>query len=557
MNLRGASVSWFKDLKTGNKLLLGFGLMFILLAVIVVIAYHTITTIRDSERTLFEQQFTGMSTAVEMRANLDRQRTKLFLLAITTDHGQQESLAQSIQDGVQEVDRELDQLTEIYSDNSNFITKTNGLRDELKVYRDKRKELIQLILSGKSNEAKPILAGVQAQRFEKIHGIAVDLEQDIIEQAKARITDSTNVATSAIRLFIIIVGLALFIGIAMIVVLNRLISRPLVELTAIAERMALGDLTANLDKKQHADEIGKLMQAFSRMTEDLYKQIRELAEAANLLGSSASGLVIHSSQLAASASESAAAVSETAITVEEVRQTAQVASQKAKLVSDSAQKAAQSSQSGRKSIEDVTLGMERIRQQMDAIAAGMVRLSSQSQAIGQIMASVEDLAAQSNLLAVNAAIEAAKAGEHGKGFSVVAQEVKSLAEQSRQATNQVRTILGDIQKATATAVMATEQGSKAVEVGSQQTAVAGEAIQALATSVNEAAQASTQIAASSQQQLVGVDQVSGAMESIKQASVQNVASAQQLEAAAGNLNELGQRFKQMIERYKVSSTVIN
>jgi len=228
-----------------------------------------------------------------------------------------------------------------------------------------------------------------------------------------------------------------------------------------------------------------------------------------------------------------------------------VASQKAKLVSDSAQKAAQSSQSGRKSIEDVTLGMERIRQQMDAIAAGMVRLSSQSQAIGQIMASVEDLAAQSNLLAVNAAIEAAKAGEHGKGFSVVAQEVKSLAEQSRQATNQVRTILGDIQKATATAVMATEQGSKAVEVGSQQTAVAGEAIQALATSVNEAAQASTQIAASSQQQLVGVDQVSGAMESIKQASVQNVASAQQLEAAAGNLNELGQRFKQMIERYKV------
>jgi methyl-accepting chemotaxis protein len=195
--------------------------------------------------------------------------------------------------------------------------------------------------------------------------------------------------------------------------------------------------------------------------------------------------------------------------------------------------------------------MERIRQQMDAIAASMVKLSEQSQAIGQIMASVEDLAAQSNLLAVNASIEAAKAGEHGKGFSVVAQEVKSLAEQSRQATNQVRTILGDIQKATTTAVMATEQGTKAVEAGARQTEVAGEAIQALVGSVTESAQAATQIAASSQQQLVGVDQVAGAMESIKQASTQNVASAQQLETAARNLNELGQRIKHMVEGYTV------
>ncbi|MEZ0317878.1 MAG: methyl-accepting chemotaxis protein, partial [Methylophilaceae bacterium] len=215
------------------------------------------------------------------------------------------------------------------------------------------------------------------------------------------------------------------------------------------------------------------------------------------------------------------------------------------------QKAAQSTQSGRKSIEDASAGMERIRQQMDAIAISMGRLSEQSQAIGQIMASVEDLAAQSKLLAVNAAIEAAKAGEHGKGFGVVAQEVRSLAEQSRQATNQVRTILGDIQKATTTAVMATEQGSKAVEAGTWQTEVAGAAIKALDGSVASSTQAAMQIAASSQQQLVGIDQVASAMESIKQASIQNVASARQLESAAGNLNELGQRLKQRVERYKV------
>ena len=238
-----------------------------------------------------------------------------------------------------------------------------------------------------------------------------------------------------------------------------------------------------------------------------------------------------SAVLVESAQEILAAVSETTTTVEEVRQTSLLASQKARTVFDNTQRAAQNAESGRKATEEAVAGMSQIRQQMEAIEASMLRLSEQSQAIGQIIATVDDLAAQSNLLAVNAAIEAAKAGEHGKGFGVVAQEVKSLAVQSRQATKQVRTILNDIQKATAAAVMATGQGSTAVAAGEQQTAAAGESIEALAGSVTEAAQATTQIAASSQQQLIGMQQVVAAMESIKQASARNMASAKQLEAS--------------------------
>src|SRR4030095_12852678 len=110
---------------------------------------------------------------------------------------------------------------------------------------------------------------------------------------------------------------------------------------------------------------------------------------------------------------------------------------KAKLVAETAQRTAQTSQSGIKSTEETVAGINRIRQQMQSIADSMVRLSEQSQTIGQIVATVEDLAGQSNLLAVNASIEAAKAGEHGKGFSVVAQEVRTLAEQSRDGTREV------------------------------------------------------------------------------------------------------------------------
>jgi len=264
------------------------------------------------------------------------------------------------------------------------------------------------------------------------------------------------------------------------------------------------------------------------------------------LSTSSAEIMATTAQVASGAAETAAAVSETTATVEEVKQTAQLANQKARTVSDSAQKASQISQSGRKSVDEAMQGMQRIQEQMESIAESIVRLSEQSQSIGEIIATVNDLAEQSNLLAVNAAIEAAKAGEQGKGFAVVAQEVKSLAEQSKQATAQVRTILGEIQKATGTAVLATEQGNKAVQAGVKQTGETGVAIRLLADSVNEAAHAATQIAASSQQQMVGMDQVAQAMENIKQASVQNVSGTKQAEVAAQGLHELGQRLSDMI-----------
>lgn len=373
-------------------------------------------------------------------------------------------------------------------------------------------------------------------------------------------------------------------------VIARNISGPLTEITAAAEQIADGDLDCSIAMEGREDEVGLIARAFSRMTvslktmadvaskiaegdlrvkvrplsdkdmlgnafasmvENLQQLTAEIKEGLNVLGSSATEISTSTSQLAASATESASAVSETTTTVEEVRQTTQAASLKAKTVEEVAQNASQISQRGKEATDEAVKGMSRIREQMEAIAGSMVGLSERSQDIGQIVASVEDLASQSNLLAVNAAIEAAKAGEQGKGFAVVAQEVKSLAEQSKQATGQVRTILNDIQKATSAAVLATEQGSKAVEAGVLQSAEAGKSIQTLTGSVTQAAQAATQIAASSQQQLIGVDQVASAMESIKQASTQNMDSARQLEGAADGLKTLGQKLKLLIARYQV------
>jgi methyl-accepting chemotaxis protein len=272
----------------------------------------------------------------------------------------------------------------------------------------------------------------------------------------------------------------------------------------------------------------------------------QLRESIAQLSSSSAEILATTTQVASGAAETAAAVSETTATVEEVKQTAQLASQKAKYVSDTAQKASTVSQAGRESVEEAIFGMHRIQEQMESIAGSIVQLSEQGQAIGEIIAAVNDLAEQSNLLAVNAAIEATRAGEQGKSFGVVAQEIKSLAEQSRQATSQVRRILGDIQKATHAAVLATEQGNKAVEAGVKQSNETSESIRLLSASINDAAQAATQIAVSSQQQMIGMDQIVLAMNNIKEASEQNVAGTKQAELAAHSLHEMGGKLSIMV-----------
>ena len=300
---------------------------------------------------------------------------------------------------------------------------------------------------------------------------------------------------------------------------------------------AARDITQRKRIDEELKELNRtLEQRVSDRTEKLVRQNLEILEAAGILAASSGQIMTSLSQIASGATETAAAVSETTTIVEEVKMTGQVSSKKARKVSEVAQKAVVVAQTGRKAVEESVLGMGRIQDQVASIAESITRLSEQSQTIGEIISTVKDLAEQSNLLAVNAAIEAAKAGEQGKGFAVVAQEVKSLAEQSREATAQVRSILNDIQKATNAAVLATEQGNKAVEVGVRQS--------------KEAAQAAVQIAASSQEQLTGMDQVVLAMGNIKQASEENLTGMKQVESTLQNLHDLGQKLKQLVEQYK-------
>ncbi|MBM4258512.1 MAG: HAMP domain-containing protein [Deltaproteobacteria bacterium] len=316
----------------------------------------------------------------------------------------------------------------------------------------------------------------------------------------------------------------------------------------VADQVAAGDLTVNIKPQSNKDVLGN---ALANMVRGLRDLTTEITNSVSSLANATNEILSSIAQVAAGSAETSAAVAETATTVEELKQTILAASHKARTVADSSQTAVTVSHSGEQAVGDAIERMNKIREQMESIADSVIKLGEHSRAIGEIITSVTDLADQSNLLALNAAVEAARAGEQGKGFAIVAQEVKTLAEQSKQATGQVRTLLSDIQNATSVAVLVTEQGTKAVEAGVSQSVEAGSSIRQLAKNIAEAAQAVVQIAAASQQQLVGMDQVVTAVDSIKEASTQNVDTMGQMESAAQQLAIAGSQLQDLVSRYKL------
>ena len=543
---------WFQNLATGVKLSLGFLIMMAFLAFVIGLSYVRMTALQASQKHLHQVEVANVRDLWEMRAQQNAIRAGLLSMMTATTPADQKYWRTDVETRTAISQKDIDNLIARPGQEADFVADLKKLKDIQEQHRLTRDtQVIPLIEGGKDAPARALMMGVQKQRYDAMKQLAETLGEAAQKAADKAVADSSQAVSDALKVMIITGLLALVLSGLMTTMLSRAIANPLHALSHAATQVAAGDLSVKVQSETRRDEVGVLHSAFGTMVANLREVNSEISAGVNVLSSSATEISTSTSQLASSAGETASAVSQTTATVEEIRQTAQVTSQKARSVAEAAQNAVQISESGRRATTETTAGMQRIREQMEVIGEGMMRLSEQSQAIGQIIASVDDLAQQSNLLAVNASIEAAKAGEQGKGFAVVASEVKSLADQSKQATMQVRAILTDIQKATGAAVLATEQGSKAVETGVLQSQQAGEAILLLSDSVEDAAQSATQIAATSQQQLVGMDQVAQAMESIKQASSQNVGGARQLEDAARGLMELGNRLKSQVEKFKV------
>ncbi len=576
-----------KNYKIAARLGLGFGLVILLLILMSVLTRIKLGELSGLTVMLYKHPFTVSTSLADAETDIVRIERTIRDILLSENPDELSRYREEIDRLEKRIYDNLKIVRDNYLGNPGDIDAILKEMDAWKIYRNK---VIALMQANKRQEAVAFQKGEATLHMEGLKEKLGVIDESTSNKAATFVQGAQETANTTYVFIYIVLCLTLVVSVAIALLTSRSITRPLKKAVDVANRIAVGDLNIRLPPVEIKDEVGELIQAFGIMMQYLQKMadvagqiaardlnarvepqstgdilgnaflmmitnlrtvLTEIHESANVVAASVSEILVTTNQLAAGIAETATSVSQTTATVEEVKQTAKLSAEKSRNVSENAQEAALVADQGNMAVNETIEGINHIRELMETVAESVVVLSEQTQTIGDVIMVVNDLAQQSNLLAVNAAIEASKAGEQGKGFVVVAQEIKSLADQSKLATEQVRSILGDIQKATGRSVLAAEQVSKAVENGASQAAESGESIRKLADGISESAQAAVQIAASSQQQLVGMEQVAMAMENIKQAAQQNVAGTNQAEQAAHSLNELGQRLKEMVERYKV------
>ena len=271
--------------------------------------------------------------------------------------------------------------------------------------------------------------------------------------------------------------------------------------------------------------------------------IGPVSDAVVRLTSAGAEILAATAQQASGASEHSSAVSQTVSTIDEVQRTSEQSAQIARAIVEKSRESEEEAAGGQESVKQAVEGMDKARGHVESVAENILTLAEHNQSIGDIIASVNEIAEQTNLLALNAAIEASRAGEFGKGFSVVASEIRVLAEQSKKATTQVREILTNIQKSTNDAVMATEESTRSVNSAVDVVNQAGQSIDNLNEVIKEAGQMAAQTSASASQQATGMAQVLQAMQNVDTVTKQTTISTQQVEQAAHDLNAVSEQLR--------------
>lgn len=349
-------------------------------------------------------------------------------------------------------------------------------------------------------------------------------------------------------------GVALGVGLLGLmasIFVARQITTPLSSVVIRAREIGDGDLRGVPLPVLGTDEVGQLSSAFNTMQQGLRSVAAQSQAAAESLAAAAAEILASAQQQAAGSGEQSAAVQQTTTTMEEISRSGTQIAEKARQVASTAEATSTASEAGLHAVQEASNSMNTIQQQAQTVAENVVMLSEKTRAIGEIISTVNEIAEQSHLLALNAAIEAAGAGEQGRRFSVVADEMKHLADQSRDATVQVRSILGDIQKQIHTSVMVTEESVKRTEDGKRQSDLAEATIRRMSTSIIDSVNAFQQIVAAANQQQIGFEQVTQAAQQIRAAVDQSTVGTRQMETAAVNVSDLSQQLRNAVEVYRL------
>ncbi|MEW6507439.1 MAG: methyl-accepting chemotaxis protein [Bacteroidota bacterium] len=319
------------------------------------------------------------------------------------------------------------------------------------------------------------------------------------------------------------------------------------------QRFAHGDLTVNLKPEKDNDDIGKLFLGFNEAVVNIKNMLAGVTEAVHATASASGEISSSSEQMAAGAQEQSAQASEVASAVTQMTSTILQTTKNATTASENAKNAKNQAKIGVKNISEAKKGMEEIISSAQATGKIISSLANKTDQIGEIAQVIDDIADQTNLLALNAAIEAARAGEQGRGFAVVADEVRKLAERTTKATKEIAETIKAIQKEAKEADDSMNVAGKVVEKGIE----LNQHVEEVLTKINESAEKVAleidQVAAASEEQSSAAEQISKNIETISAVTHQSASGTQQIARAAEDLNRLTERLQNLVSQFKIDN----
>lgn len=530
------------------KLGLGFGAVLVIMAIVGFIGFYGTYRLSDSMDKVESSGRKALLTE-NMDTAVEKQTTGVrgFLLA------GKEDLLKHDQEGQQEFKDNADKLEKVLvtEQGKKLFAEIKRSFDAFRSIADRE---VQLRRAGKNKEAEALaFSSETAQvRTELRQALAELMELEaklladgIAEGAAVESSTRTMILSLAVSGFVVGILVAFFIV--------RSITGGMARMVALIQHIAGNNLAVDDMQVVSEDEIGKAGIALNKMKNSLREMIQSIASTAEHVASASEEISSSATQQAQGSETQKDQTSQVATAMQEMSSTVLQVSDNSNKAAEAARKAADTAKRGGSIVEETLTKMRRIAESVGATAKKMEELGKSSDQIGRIIGVIDDIADQTNLLALNAAIEAARAGEQGRGFAVVADEVRKLAERTTTATKEIAQMIKNIQDETKVAVTAMEAGTKQVEEGVTSTATAGGSLRQIIDMSNQVGEMITHIATAATEQSSATEQVNNNMDQIAQLVKESAVGAQQSAKACQDLSGLALDLQKMVGSFQLGS----
>jgi methyl-accepting chemotaxis protein len=528
-----------------------FGFVLFMLALTIYLGISGSAGVKDSMERIINGEYRKTVTAFEAKNSLDeltQELEKLVIVKKSNEIAEQKKLIEGIRSKYR---ANLQKLEELEKD-AHGLKLIEAAKTQSYLAAQANNRVIELALSGKRDEAASFLLNDALPRDRK----QLENFDSIVKYQEENVTTANKNAVSAYerqRIIMMAAGiLAFLLGLAgAIFLINNFITR-LNRVSAAMDRVADGDLSTKIQVFAK-DEIGDLGRAINRTLESMHDMVTSIKDTAAQVASAATQLYATSEQIATGAEEVAAQASTVATASEEMTSTSSEIAKNCLLAVESSKQAGDSAETGAAVVQETVAEMGRIAERVKESAQTVESLGARSDQIGEIVGTIEDIADQTNLLALNAAIEAARAGEQGRGFAVVADEVRALAERTTKATKEIGAMIKAIQVETKSAVASMEQGVSEVEKGTVDAAKSGEALREILEQANSVTMQINQIATAAEEQTATTNEITSNIQQITEVVHDTANGSQESATAANQLSRHAEELREMVNKFKLAS----